>query len=264
MTPITWTLLGTGTSQGVPTIGCSCETCTSTDPHDSRLRPSIMFQSGGLTVVIDTSSDFRQQMLTHRVSNVDAVLYTHHHFDHIGGFDDIRSYNFISGNSMRVYGMQQTLDEIRTTFRYAFDESTPKGGGLPQVELLPLPDESAMVDVFGIPVQTIPVFHGELPVLGFRVGDFAYITDTNNIPEASFELLENLEVLVLDALRFKPHPTHFSLDESIAAATRIGAKQTYFTHIAHSIMHSRDSKLLPAGQAFGYDGLRVDLQLENT
>lgn len=263
MSGVRFTLVGSGTSQGVPTIGCQCETCTSDDPRDSRLRPSGLFEVNGKNIVIDTSADFRRQMLTHRVTTLEAVLFTHHHFDHIGGFDDIRSYNFIQRKPMNVYGTRRTLDELQTTFRYAFVAPEQEGGGTPQVELHEIPEYASNVNVAGVVVQTIPALHGLLPVLGFRIGGIAYITDTNNIPEASFAYLHGLDVLVLDALRFVPHPTHFSLDESIEIARRIGAGRTYFTHIAHNIKHERDSGLLPEGMEFGYDGLTVTSEKES-
>jgi phosphoribosyl 1,2-cyclic phosphate phosphodiesterase len=251
------TVLGSGTSAGVPSIGCECATCTSGDPHDNRLRPSVLFSVNGTNLVIDTASDFRQQMLTHQVKSLDAVLFTHHHFDHIGGFDDIRPYNFMKKQPVPVYGMKRTLDELRTTFRYAFEPPEQEGGGVPQVEVHELPNEVSTLNVCGVELMTIPVFHGNLPVLGFRIGPIAYITDTNNIPESSFRNLQGLEYLILDALRFDEHPTHFSLDQAIAMAKRINAGKTYFTHIAHDIMHERDSALLPESMAFAYDGLVV-------
>ncbi len=252
-------VLGSGTSQGVPAIGCLCETCRSSDPRDARLRPSVLFSVGETTLLVDTSSDFRQQMLRTGIRHIDAVLYTHHHFDHIGGFDDLRQFNFLQKSPMRVYGLEETLDELRVTFRYAFGAARQTGGGLPSAELHAV-DGGAPFSVDSITVTPIPVMHGVLPILGYRIGDMAYITDTNEIPERSFSLLEGLDVLVLDALRHKAHPTHFNLEEAIDIARRIGARRSYFTHIAHNILHARDSTLLPETMEFSYDGLLISTE----
>jgi phosphoribosyl 1,2-cyclic phosphate phosphodiesterase len=249
-------MLGSGTSQGVPAIGCRCDTCRSADPRDTRLRPSVLFSVGDISLLVDTSSDFRQQMLRGGILRLDGVLYTHHHFDHIGGFDDLRQYNFLQKSQMRLYGLDETLDELRVTFRYAFGEVLQEGGGVPNAELSRVEGGVPFV-VGGVEVLPIPVMHGVLPVLGYRIGDVAYVTDTNHIPESSFPLLRDLDVLVLDALRHHAHPTHFSLEEAIATARRIGARRTYFTHIAHNIMHARDSALLPDDMEFSYDGLFI-------
>ncbi|MDX9757953.1 MAG: MBL fold metallo-hydrolase [Bacteroidota bacterium] len=249
-------LLGTGTSQGVPAIGCDCDTCRSTDARDTRLRPSALFTVGAVSLLIDTSSDFRQQMLRHGITRIDAVLYTHHHFDHIGGFDDVRQFNYLQQSSMPCYGRAETLEEIRQTFRYAFSAGQQEGGGVPSAVLNPVV-EGQPFRVAGVEITPIPVRHGMLPILGYRVGNVAYLTDTNGIPETSMSLLAGLDVLVLDALRHRAHPTHFSLTEAIDVARGIGARRTYFTHIAHTIMHARDSALLPDDMEFSYDGLSL-------
>lgn len=257
MTGVKLTILGSGTSQGVPAIGCKCETCTSDDPRDSRTRPSAMFSINGSNFLIDTSADFRVQALRHDIMNLDAVLYTHHHFDHIGGFDDIRSYNFLQGGPVNIYGMERTLNELKTTFRYAFGAAEQEGGGIPQVNLHAIPDTPGSIHIAGIDIDIIPVLHVSLRVLGFRAGTIAYVTDASDIPQASFDRLQGLDVLVLNALRHQSHPTHYNLEESIATAGRIGARRTYFTHMAHDIKHGRDSALLPDGIAFAYDGLVI-------
>jgi phosphoribosyl 1,2-cyclic phosphate phosphodiesterase len=249
-------MLGTGTSQGVPAIGCGCETCTSRDQRDQRLRPSVLFSVNGLNILIDTSSDFRQQMLRYQVPSIDAVLYTHHHFDHIGGFDDLRQYNFIQGKALPVYGMKETLDELAVTFRYAFGHALQVGGGLPVVERNEIADAQE-IPIGDVRVLPLPAMHGRMPVLGYRIGRVAYLTDVSEIPATTMELLHGLDVLVLDALRHREHPTHLSLREAIDIAGNIGASHTYFTHIAHNIMHERDSALLPESMEFSYDGLLI-------
>ncbi|MCB2204299.1 MBL fold metallo-hydrolase [bacterium] len=258
---VSFIVLGSGTSQGVPAIGCHCETCRSSDPRDTRLRASILVQAGEQQLLIDTSSDFRQQMLRHGVIRIDAVLYTHHHFDHIGGFDDLRQYNFLQSAEMPVYGLQETLDEIRITFRYAFGEAKQTGGGLPSAKLCAVEGGSAFT-VGDIEILPVPVMHGVLPILGYRIGNMAYLTDTNEIPDSSMAMLEGLDVLVLDALRHHAHPTHFSLEEAVGMARRIGARRTLFTHIAHNIQHARDSVLLPEDMEFSYDGQLVTVSEE--
>lgn len=256
MTRVGITILGSGTSQGIPAIGCRCETCTSKDPRDTRLRPSILLHAGSATILVDTSSDFRQQMLTHGVTHIDAVLLTHAHFDHIGGFDDLRQFNFLQRGAVDLYGNEQTLAQVRSTFRYAFGDQLQEGGGVPQVRLHPLEAGSERL-IAGVPVLPLHVMHGMLPVLGFRLGPVAYITDTNHIPDETIALLDGLDVLILDALRHERHPTHFNLEESIAVARRIGARNTFFTHIAHNIMHDRDTHMLPDSMAFCTDGMNL-------
>ncbi len=252
-----FTLLGTGTSTGIPMPTCTCTTCTSPDSRDKRLRPSLLVESNTTTIVIDTSSDFRQQMLTHQVMKLDGVVYTHHHFDHIGGFDDIRPYNFTSNSIMPIYALDRTAQALCTTFPYAFEKPEQLGGGVPEVTLNVIDAEPFTVqDIQFIP---IPLYHGILRVNGYRIGNFAYCTDTNNIPEESYQLLEGVEVLILDALRYHEHPTHFTVEQAIEAATRIGAKQTYFTHIAHQILHHDLDTRLPQGINVGYDGLTIEL-----
>ena len=252
---ITVTVLGSGTSSGVPTIGCRCATCTSDDPRDKRLRPSLLVQSDTTTVVIDTSSDFRQQMLRCDVRSLDAVVFTHHHFDHIGGFDDIRAYNFFLNRPMSVYLMEETFAALRRTFIYAFEIPEQIGGGVPVVDINLI--DTAPFAVGDLTFTPVPLLHGNMRVNGYRIGDFAYCTDTNCIPDVSLALLEGVEVLVLDALRYHEHPTHFTVDEAIDTAQRIGARKTYFTHIAHNILHAELESTLPEGIELSYDGLVI-------
>lgn len=254
--PLRLLLLGSGTSQGVPVIGCDCDTCTSDDPRDARMRPSALITAGGSNILIDTSADFRRQMLAHRIRRLDAVLFTHAHFDHVGGFDDVRQFNVIQNRPIDCYGEADTLRELKTTFRYAFGELLQEGGGVPEARLHPIGE--GMHRIAGAPVRALRLMHGKLPILGFRIGGIAYATDASAIPAASMDQLRDLDLLVIDALRHRPHPTHFSLEESIAAAREIGARETIFTHLAHDIHSARDSRLLPEGMRFGYDGLTVE------
>lgn len=252
-----FTVLGSGTSSGVPTIGCSCPTCLSDDPRDKRLRTSLLIESDTTTVVIDTSSDFRQQMLRHNVHSLDAVVYTHHHFDHIGGFDDIRAFNFILNRPIHIYAMQETLAALQRTFAYAFEPPKQLGGGVPLVQVHHI--DTTPFTVGDIALTPIPLLHGTMRVQGYRIGSLAYCTDTNHIPASSLPLLEGVEVLILDALRYHEHPTHFTVEQAIEVARAIGARQTYFTHIAHNITHAELENNLPTGIALSYDGLHFSL-----
>ena len=250
-----FTLLGTGTSTGVPSIGCECETCTSDDPRDKRLRVSVLVEHDGQTVLVDTSSDFRQQALRHRLKWLDAVLVTHCHADHIFGLDDIRPLNFRHG-ALGVYANERAWVDIRRIFKYVF-EPTYFGGGLPQV--------IAHTVVAGAPfslsrnllVTPLEVIHGRLPVIAYRFNDFAYATDLSEIPPAAMKSLRDLDVLVLDCLRIKPHPTHLWLERALAYIAELKPRRAYLTHIAHDIKHARDSQLLPADVEWGYDGLEI-------
>lgn len=249
------TLLGTGTSSGVPTISCKCPTCQSNDSRDKRLRCSVMLENASSRIVIDTSPDFRQQMLLHKVTGLDAVLYTHHHFDHIGGFDDLRAFNYTSGKPIPIYLNEKTYKELRRTFLYAFEEPEQIGGGVPQIEINFIKREAFRAGDFTI--IPIPIMHGKLEVMGFRVGDFAYCTDTNHIPEESYKLLEGLDALVIDSLRYHSHSTHYCLKEALAAIERIAPKHAFLTHIAHQIKHSEIAKLLPDNVKPAYDSLTL-------
>jgi phosphoribosyl 1,2-cyclic phosphate phosphodiesterase len=250
-----FTLLGTGTSTGVPSIGCECETCTSDDPRDKRLRVSVLVEHDGQTVLIDTSSDFRQQALRCGLKHLDAVLITHCHADHIFGLDDIRPLNFRHG-ALGVYANERAWLDIRRIFQYIFEPSH-FGGGLPQV--LAHTVETGAQFCFGpnLRVTPVEVIHGRLPVVAYRLNDFAYLTDLSEIPSASLEMLRGLDVLVLDCLRIRPHPTHLWLERALQYVEELRPRRTYFTHIAHDIKHARDSALLPEGVEFAYDGLEI-------
>jgi phosphoribosyl 1,2-cyclic phosphate phosphodiesterase len=251
------TFLGTGTSHGVPMIACDCGVCRSSDPHDSRLRPSIHVQlEDGTSILVDAGPDLRQQALKYDVRRVDAILFTHGHADHILGLDETRRFSALLGGAMPCYGDALTLSDIRRMFAYVFDAATPRGGGLPELDLVEI---DGVVAINGHQVQPVPLFHGARPILGFRFGSFAYLTDCNRIPDESWPLLHNLDVVVLDALRVKPHPTHFSLAEAVEAAHRIAARRTFFTHMTHDLGHEVTNARLPQGMALAYDGLELVL-----
>jgi phosphoribosyl 1,2-cyclic phosphate phosphodiesterase len=250
------TFLGTGTSHGVPMIGCDCATCRSTDPRDARLRPSIYVETGRARVLVDAGPDLRHQALSHRITTLDAILFTHGHADHILGMDDVRRFNAIQRGAMPCFGDPQTLDDIRRMFAYVFDPATPKGGGLPLLQLFAVAGRFCVAD---LEVQPVPIFHGQRPILGYRFGAFAYLTDCSRIPDEAWPLLHDLDVLVLDALRIRPHPTHFSLDEAVETAAKIGAKQTFFTHMCHDLAHAETCARLPRGVTLAHDGLILNL-----
>ena len=247
------TFLGTGTSTGVPVIGCDCRTCRSSDAKDRRWRPSIYIQlDDGLSVLVDASPDLRAQALRFDVPRVDLILLTHSHADHVLGLDDVRIYNMRQGGLIPCYGGTRTITDVRRMFAYVFDPKTPRGGGLPQLTLWPVAGPFSVEHCTVIP---IPLRHGTLPILGYRLGAFAYLTDCSEIPDVSWPLLRNLDVLVLDALRHRSHTTHFNLEGAVAAAERIGAQQTYFTHMTHDLPHAATCDSLPENICLSHDGL---------
>jgi len=263
------TFLGTGTSMGVPTVGCGCAVCTSTDPRDRRLRPSVLVRwneaalAGGheRVVVIDTGPDFREQALRNGLTRVDAVFYTHAHADHILGLDDLRplSYKaFREGGPIPLYASATTAATLERIYEYTFSaRATYPNRARVQLEALA---ESTVVH--GVEFRRIPVMHGEMEIAGFRFGRAAYLTDVSEIPERSFALLAGLDHLVLSALRYKPHPSHATVEQAVEWARRIGARQTWFTHIAHELGHQATNASLPEGMALAYDGLSVPVELE--
>jgi phosphoribosyl 1,2-cyclic phosphate phosphodiesterase len=249
------TFLGTGTSTGVPSIGCECETCKSDDPRDKRLRVSILIEHADKLVLVDTSSDFRQQALRHNLKRLDAVVITHCHADHIFGLDDIRPLNFRYG-ALGVYANAQAWPDIRRIFKYIFEPSH-FGGGLPQVIPHTVVPGASFCLSSELEITPLEVIHGRLPVMAYRFNDFAYATDLSEIPSATIKALNNLDVLVLDCLRFKEHPTHLWLDRALEYIEKIKPRRAYLTHIAHDVMHKRDSARLPHSVQWAYDGLVV-------
>ncbi len=250
------TFLGTGTSTGVPSIGCECETCVSEDPRDKRLRVSIIIEHAGHSLLVDTSSDFRQQALRYGLKRLDGVLITHCHADHIFGLDDIRPLNFRFG-ALGLYANERAWIDIRRIFKYIFEPSH-FGGGLPQV--IPHTVYPGAQFCLGRRLEITPleVIHGQLPVMAYRFNDFAYATDLSEIPPRTMDALVDLDVLVLDCLRFKEHPTHLWVEKALDYVERLKPRRAYFTHMAHDVKHERDSKRLPEGVKFAYDGLVVE------
>ena len=254
--PLTITFLGTGTSSGVPMIGCSCEVCSSTDPHDNRLRSSILVQTETTTLVVDTTPDFRYQMLRTHTNHLDAVVYTHPHKDHMAGLDDIRAYNFTSKKAMNIYANSLTEEAVRRDFYYAFTDT--KYPGVPELNLITI-DESPFL-VGDIPVQPVQVLHHKMPVYGYRFGDFTYITDANRIEEAEKEKIRGSKVLVLNALRRESHISHFTLTEAVALAIELEVPEVYFTHISHQLgKHEDVNRELPPHIRLAFDGQTVRL-----
>jgi phosphoribosyl 1,2-cyclic phosphate phosphodiesterase len=249
------TMLGSGTSTGVPVIGCTCAVCTSSDPRNRRTRPGLRLDWEDRVVLVDTPIDFREQALRFAIERVDAVLFTHQHADHIFGLDDLRIFNFRQRSAVPCYGSSATLAALRRVFAYAFEDGQ-EGGGKPQLELREVRSPFVLL---GRLVTPVPVWHGELEVFGYRIGSFAYVTDVSRIPEESHAALRGVDTLILGALRYRPHPTHFTIAEATEAAARIGARRTIFTHLAHDVDHGRPAEPLAAGVEFGYDGLTFDL-----
>ena len=249
--------LGTGTSTGVPLVGCGCETCTSGDSRDVRTRTSVLLGLTGGHLLIDTTPDLRNQLLRERIGRVDAVLYTHDHVDHVYGLDDLRPLCFATGRSIPLYCEERVENRIRKAFDYAFAAGPPLGGGVPKVMFERI--SATPFEVLGSRITPLRLRHGVFDVLGFRVGNVAYCTDTNGIPDETWPLLEGLDVLVLDCLRANRHPTHFSIDEALAAAAQVGARRTLFVHMAHDIRHAEIAATLPSGVELAVDGLEVPL-----
>jgi len=254
------TFLGTGTSFGIPQIGCKCVVCTSADPHDRRTRSGAVVQVGESTLLIDTPPELRLQLVDAGVNTVDAVLYTHGHADHTNGIDDLRIFSVRARKALPVFGPRETLDSLRSTFRYIFDEAMPayEGTSKPQLEVRPL-EPGKEVTIAGIPVLPLAFQHGHLRVFGYRFGDLAYLTDVKAVAPAEMEKLRGLRVLVLNALWWRPHPTHMSINEAIETASALGAERTYLTHLTHETGHADLTARLPPHVFPAYDGLTVEV-----
>ena len=239
-------------------IGCECTTCRSSDPRDRRWRPSIYIEfPDGFSVLVDASPDLRAQALAFQLSRVDAILFTHAHADHVLGLDDVRPFNFKMRRAIPCYGKKQTIAAIQQMFSYIFDPSTPRGGGIPELIMHTLSGAFFLGAAEFVPV---PVYHGENLILGYRVGSFAYLTDCSGIPESSWSLLRGVKVLVLDALRERPHPTHLSLSEALEVTEKIGPARAYYTHICHDLAHAKTCARLPDHVTLAYDGLVIDVE----
>jgi phosphoribosyl 1,2-cyclic phosphate phosphodiesterase len=262
------TVLGSGTSHGVPAIGCDCAVCRSTDPHDRRTRPSILIElhpngpqpplaRAVRSILVDTSTDLRAQALANNVRRVDAILFTHSHADHILGLDETRAFNRIQQKTIGCYANAETEADLRRMFDYVFSPPRQMGGGVPQLRLFSIAGPFTMG---GVEIVPVPLFHGELPVLGFRIGRFAYLTDCSRIPDASWPLLDGVRIIILDALRETTHPTHFNLAEALAVVSRLEPERAYFTHICHELPHEATCARLPAGVELAYDGLVLDIR----
>ena len=248
------TLLGTGTSQGVPVIGCECDVCSSDDARDSRLRTSAKIEIGATTVVIDTGPDFRQQMLVNKVKSLDAIVFTHEHKDHVAGLDDIRAYNYFQNKPMDIYANKDVEKALLRNYHYAFDPSVTSG--VPKMKILNINRDPFVLG--GVEWIPLPVMHAELEVLGFRIGDFAYLTDVNYISEETFDKLKGVKVLIISALRKFKHHSHFDLNEVLEVIDRLKVKTAYLTHMSHLMgLHSDLESELPDGVYPGYDGLEI-------
>lgn len=240
-------------------IGCACAVCRSSDPHDRRLRPSILVEhqpdtGAAYAILVDTSTDLRAQALAYGVTRVDAILFTHSHADHVLGLDEVRRYNGLQRSAIPCFGDRPTIEDIRRMFAYIFDR--PEGGGIPRITLFHI---GGPFTLGGLEIVPVPILHGRRQILGFRIGSFAYLTDCSRIPDQSWPLLEGVRTVVLDALRDRPHPTHFTVAEALDVVSRLSPERSYFTHICHDLPHAATCARLPAGVELAYDGLVLDL-----
>jgi len=256
-TVTTVTILGSGTSNGVPFIGCDCAVCTSTDPRNKRTRSSILISGKEGNILVDTSTDLRFQALSNNIRRVSAVLFTHAHADHIHGIDELRSFNFIQKERIPCYGNSNTVDKITSMFSYIF-EGTWKGGGIPRLDMNTV--EPGDFTVLGRTIKAVPVMHGDLQIFSYRFGSFAYVTDCSSIPPESMKMLEGLDLLILGALRFTPHYTHFTVQQALETVSILRPRRTILTHMGHEIDYEKASGELPEGVEPGYDGMRIELK----
>jgi phosphoribosyl 1,2-cyclic phosphate phosphodiesterase len=265
------TFLGTGTSHGVPMIGCTCAVCQSPDPRDRRTRPSILIEilerpttvpaSSDVarrvrSILVDTATDLRAQALAHGVTRVDTILYTHSHADHIMGLDEVRRFNVMQQSSMPCLADERTLADLRRMFAYIFDPAPGPGGGIPQLALFRI---AGAFTLGGLEFVPVPLLHGRRPILGFRVESFAYLTDCSAIPESSWPLIEGVRTLVVDALRHRPHPTHFTVTQALDVVARVSPARAFFTHICHDLAHEETCRGLPPHVQLAYDGLTLNI-----
>ncbi len=256
------TVLGCATSTGVPVIGCPCEVCTSSDPRNRRTRASVLISKGGGNILVDTSPDFRLQALANGVCNVNAVLYTHTHADHIFGLDDLRIFNFMQGEKIPIYGRDDTISEIMKIFSYIWNPNAPVGGGKPMLETHAL---NGGLDLVGVQVEPVELLHGARIIYGYMFGrsstssGFAYLTDCSGIPEETKDKVRGCEALILGALRYRPHPTHFGLEQALAAIEELKPGRAYLTHLSHSFDYEKVNAELPAGIELAYDGLVLEI-----
>ncbi|MDY6436650.1 MAG: MBL fold metallo-hydrolase [Bacteroidales bacterium] len=254
------TILGSGTSQGVPVIGCNCDVCKSTDMRDKRLRTSILIQTEQTTICVDAGPDFRQQMLRENVQHLDAILITHHHKDHIGGLDDVRSFNFLQNISMPIYAAPVAQEEIKREYSYAFVDKSQLYPGAPTYNLIDIKDHKPIV-INELTIEPIPLTHLHMLCYAFRIGNFAYVTDFNTMSDESFERLKGVEYLIIEALRHEKHYSHISLPEAIEIAQRLNVKKAWFTHVSHSMGRAVDvNKTLPQNMMLAYDGLQITVE----
>ncbi len=254
-------MLGTGTSHGIPVVGCKCPVCLSQNPKNNRLRSSILVRAPQGNFLIDTTPELRIQLLRESIDLVHAAVYTHAHADHIYGLDDLRQFGHLLDRDIPLYCEDPVQQQIRQAFAYAFAPLPPnrKRGAIPRFEFKPVTTNP--FELLGLSIQPVRLLHGKLPIFGYRFANIAYCTDVRTIPEQSWPLLENLDVLILDALRYREHPTHFNIEQAIEVVEKVRPKKAYFTHIAHDIEHEKASRSLPKNIAFAWDGLRIPFSL---